>query len=642
MQAGMSGFASSHFYMVTMNKEFETSPKASRTAFADGPRLLADIGATHARFALETAPGTFQSVQVLNCDDYAGIESLLHAYLGSHPDLKLNHAALAIANPIDGDQVKMTNRDWSFSIEAVRRALNFHTLLIVNDFTALAMSLPGLSASDRMQVGGGTPVSNAVIGLLGPGTGLGVSGLIPTADGFVTLGSEGGHVNFAPGDEREMAILQYAWKEWPHVSAERLISGPGLELIYRALAQRNQLLVAARSAQDILRSALEHRDALSLETLECFCGMLGGISANLAVTLGAFGGIFIGGGIVPRMGEWFASSSFRARFEAKGRFSSYLARIPTYVIITPNPAFKGVAAILSEHLRGRTGANTLMDRIQHLQVDLTPAEQRVAALVLEQPRSMLNEPITEIARLAEVSQPTVIRFCRSLGFQGLADFKLKFASSLTGTIPVRHSQVRMSDSTHDLSAKVIDNTVSAILKFRDQLDVQSLDRAILLLRKAKRVEFYAMGNSRVVALDGQHKFFRFRIPTSSYGDSHLFTLAAELLQPGDVVIAISNSGKLPELLEAVDAARAAGADVIAITTSQSPLSKKASICLAVDHAEDSTTFLSMISRILQLLVIDILSVGISVDAQNAELIGERKRGELDSDGRRLLISHLDS
>lgn len=625
-----------------MNNESETTPKNSRTAFADGPRLLADIGATHARFALETAPGAFQSVQVLKCDDYAGIEPLLHAYLDSHPGLKLNHAAFAIANPIDGDQVKMTNRDWAFSIEAVRRELNFHTLLIVNDFTALAMSLPGLSASDRMQVGGGTPVSNAVIGLLGPGTGLGVSGLIPTADGFVTLGSEGGHVNFAPGDEREMAILQFAWKEWPHVSAERLISGPGLELIYRALAQRNQVVVAARSAQDILCSALEHSDALSLEALECFCGMLGGISANLAVTLGAFGGIFIGGGIVPRMGEWFAKSPFRARFEAKGRFSGYLARIPTYVITTPNPAFKGVAAILSEHLRGRTGANTLMDRIQHLQVDLTPAEQRVAALVLEQPRSMLNEPITEIARLAEVSQPTVIRFCRSLGFQGLADFKLKFASSLTGTIPVRHSQVRITDSTHDLSAKVIDNTVSAILKFRDQLDVQSLDRAILLLRKAKRVEFYAMGNSRVVALDGQHKFFRFRIPTSSYGDSHLFTLAAELLQPGDVVIAISNSGKLPELLDAVDAARAAGADVIAITTSQSPLSKKASICLAVDHAEDSTTFLSMISRILQLLVIDILSVGISVDAQNAELIGERKKGELDSDGRRLLISHLDS
>ena len=146
-----------------------------------------------------------------------------------------------------------------------------------------------------------------------------------------------------------------------------------------------------------------------------------------------------------------------------------------------------------------------------------------------------------------------------------------------------------------------------------------------------------------MALDGQHKFFRFRIPTSSYGDSHLFGLAAELLQPGDVVIAISNSGKLPDLLDAVDAARAAGADVIAITSSNSPLAKKASVCLAVDHTEDSTTFLSMISRILQLLLIDILSVGISLDAQNAELVLERKASQgAEAESRRLLISHLDS
>jgi glucokinase len=200
---------------------------------------------------------------------------------------------------------------------------------------------------------------------------------------------------------------------------------------------------------------------------------------------------------------------------------------------------------------------------------------------------------------------------------------------------VRHSQVRMSDSTHDLSAKVIDNTVSAILKFRDQLDVNSIDRAIEILSRANKVEFYAMGNSRVVALDGQHKFFRFRIPTSSYGDSHLFTLSAELLRPGDVVIAISTTGQLPELLSAVDKARAGGADVIAITSSKSALAKKATVCLAVDHSEDSTTFLSMISRILQLLLIDIMAVGISLGAHGEAL------GEGDADQRRMLISHLD-
>ena len=609
--------------------------KFARTAFADGARLLADIGATHARLALQTAPGVFRSVRVLKCDDFEGIVALLQFYLADHEET-LQHAALAVANPINGDQVRMTNRAWEFSTDAVRRELGLQTLLIVNDFTALAMAIPGLGPDDLMKVGGGTAAGNAVVGVLGPGTGLGVSGVIPTADGFVTLGSEGGHVNFAPADEREFAILQFAWQEWPHVSNERLVSGPGMEIIYRALAHRNGVKVPVRTSPDIISGALEDKDPLCLEVLDCFCGMLGGAAANLAVTLGAFGGIFIGGGIVPRMGDWFSQSQFRARFEAKGRFSSYLAEIPTFVITTPNPAFHGVATILSEHLRGRSGANTLMERIGHLQHELTPAEQRVATLVLEHPRLVLNEPIAGIAKLAEVSQPTVIRFCRSLGFLGLADFKLKFASSLTGAIPVRHSQVRTGDSTHDVSAKVIDNTVSAILRFRDQLDVRSIDRAIELLTHANRVEFYAMGNSRVVALDGQHKFFRFRIPTASYGDSHLFALAAELLKPGDVVVAISNSGRLPELLTAVDAARAAGADVIAITSSGSPLAKKASVCLAVDHAEDSTSFLSMISRILQLLLIDILSVGISLDGAAAD------GGELEADQRRMLISHLGS
>src|SRR5450830_464407 len=621
-------------------KQLEVDQKLSRTAFADGPRLLADIGATHARFALQTGPGEYQAVRVLQCDDFTGIVPLLRSYLADHPDINLNHGALALANPVSGDYIRMTNRDWEFSTDEVRRALGLHTLLVVNDFTALAMSLPGLKPADLMQIGGGTPANNSVIGLLGPGTGLGVSGVIPTVDGFVTLGSEGGHTNFAPSDEREYSILQYACQTWSHVSTERLISGPGMEIIYRAIAKRNGRQVRDLTSQEIMAGALTDKDPLCLEVLECFCAMLGGATANLAVTLGAFGGMFIGGGIVPRMGEWFAASPFRSRFEAKGRFTSYLSEIPTYVITTPNPAFYGVATILSEHLRGRSGANTLMERVLHLQHELTPAEQRVAALVLEQPRLVLNEPIADIARLAEVSQPTVIRFCRSLGFLGLADFKLKFASSLTGARPVRHSQVRVSDSTHDLSAKVIDNTVSAILKFRDQLDVHSLDRAIALVSKAKKVEFYAMGNSRVVGLDGQHKFFRFRIPTASYGDSHLLSLAAELLQPGDVVIAISNSGKLPELLEAVDTARAAGADVIAITTSQSPLAKKASVCLAVDHSEDSTTFLSMISHILQLLLIDILTVGISLDESNKALVLERKGSA--PDRARMLISHLDS
>ena len=579
-----------------------------------------------------------ESIRSYAVDDFPSLADAARHHLeetGARP----GSAVLAVAGRVEREQARMTNHPWVVSAERVRDALDLESVLLVNDFVAQSAAVRLLREADLAPIGapariatdGDEPRTYAV---LGPGTGLGVSGVIPTADGFITLGSEGGHVNFAPGDEREFAILQTAWKEWQHVSNERLISGPGMEIIHRALAGRNGVVAPARKAAEIVNSALDEQDPLCLETLECFCGMLGAAAANLAVTLGAFGGIFIGGGIVPRMGEWFAGSPFRARFEAKGRFSNYLADIPTYVITTPNPALHGVATILAEHLRGRSGANTLMERVQNLRHSLSPAEQRVAALVIEQPRLVLNEPIAEIARLADVSQPTVIRFCRSLGFQGLAEFKQKFASSLTGAIPVRHSQVRTSDSTHDLSAKVIDNTVSAILRFRDQLDVRSLDRAIELVSRARRVEFFAMGNSRAVALDGQHKFFRFRIPTSLYGDSHLFKLAAELLQPGDVVIAVSNSGSIAELLEAVDIARRAGADVIVISNSQSPLARKATVCLAVDHAEDSTSFLSMISRILQLLLIDILAVGISVDGQHGETEG--------ADPRRLLISHLDS
>ncbi len=168
------------------------SQQMNGAGFSGGPRLLADIGATHARFTLETSPGVFEAVKVFKCDEYAGIIDLLRAYLGQHQAKRVHHAAFALANPIDGDYVRMTNRAWEFSIEDVRREFGLYTLLIVNDFTALAMSLPGLQPEDLMQVGGGKPVAKSVIGVLGPGTGLGVSGLIPTSDGFVTLGSEGG------------------------------------------------------------------------------------------------------------------------------------------------------------------------------------------------------------------------------------------------------------------------------------------------------------------------------------------------------------------------------------------------------------------------------------------------------------------
>lgn len=585
---------------------------AAAVPHTDGPRLLADVGATFARFAIETAPGEFERIEVFSTADFSGLEQIVQAYCSRVKVGGFNHAAIAIANPIDGDHVRMTNRDWSFSIEETRRALDLTTLLVVNDFTALAMAIPKLAPEHRMQIGTGVPRENAVIGLIGPGTGLGISGLIPTEDRWITLGSEGGHASFAPGDERELYVLQYLWHRFPHVSAERLVSGPGIELCYEALAARAGVTAQPLRTPAIVDAALAGTDPVCVETIECFCAMLGTVAADVALTLGAFGGIYIGGGIVPRMGELFRNSAFRQRFEAKGRFSDYLAQVPSYLITAPYPTFLGVSAILSETLRGKDGEAPLIETVRAARPRLSRAEQQVADLVISRPRSALADPVAEIARQAAVSQPTVIRFCRSLGFQGLSDFKLKLASGLTGTVPVRHSQVRHGDTAPDISAKVLDNTVSAILHLRDNLNTAAVAQAIDLLRNARRIELYGIGNSGVVAQDGQHKFFRFRIPTAAYPDPYIQQMAAQLLGPEDVVVAVSSSGRLPGLLAAVDAATAAGAKVIAITASQSPLARKASLCIAVDHSEGSANFIAMISRILHLLVIDVLAVGVAL------------------------------
>lgn len=589
----------------------------SRGKYAEGPRLLADVGATSARLALEVAPGQFERIEVLDCEEHSSLEDAVRSYLRRVAVRGVSHAAIAIANPIDGDRVQMINRDWAFSIEAMRESLELSTLLVVNDFTALAMALPHISVADRIQIGGGAPHPNSVIGLLGPGTGLGVSGLIPTEDRWITLGSEGGHVGFSPADEREMAVLRYAWGKYPHVSAERLLSGPGLELCHEAIATWMGHKPEPIGAAEVMERSLAQSDPVCVETMDCFCAMLGTVAADLALTLGAMGGIFIGGGIMPRLGERLAETPFRRRFESKGRFSDYLARIPTYVIAAPYPAFLGVSAILSETLRGRADESHLIDQVRRMRLQLSRAELRVADLVIARPRSVLNDPVGEIARAADVSQPTVIRFCRSMGFQGLSDFKLRLASGLTGTVPVQHSEVKHGDSVPEIAAKVLNNTVSAILRFRDNLNVAAIERATELLRNARRIELFGMGNSAVVAQDGQHKFFRFRIPTSAFPDPGVQLMAASLLGPGDVVVAISGAGRYPEILAAADAALSGGAQVIAITASQSPLARKATVCIPVDHDEDSPDFIAMISRILHLLVIDVLAV--SVALQRADL-----------------------
>ena len=235
-----------------MSSTPHTQRDAQPNDYLDGPRLLADVGGTNARFALERAPGQIDTIIVLRCADYEEFADACEAYLAQAGNPPVRHAAIDIANPVDGDEVKMTNHKWQFSIEATRRRLNFDTLLVVNDFTALAMALPHLEQSHVQQIGGGKARPGGVIGLVGAGTGLGVGGLIPTEGRWIALGSEGGHVAFSPMDEREVAILDYCWKTWPHVSAERLVSGPGIEMIYKALAAYRKQNPAAIGTPDIV------------------------------------------------------------------------------------------------------------------------------------------------------------------------------------------------------------------------------------------------------------------------------------------------------------------------------------------------------------------------------------------------------
>src|SRR5450830_1773220 len=217
----------------------------SSNTFMDGPRLLADIGGTNARFALERAPGQIDTIQTLRCADYPEFSQAVKAYLATNEHPAIHHAAIAIANPVQGDQIKMTNHHWAFSIEQTRRLLGLDNLLVVNDFTALSMALPHLEQSHCIQIGGGAALAGGVIGLVGAGTGLGVGGLIPSEGRWIALGSEGGHASFSPSNEREAAILRYFWRNYTHVSAERLISGPGLEMIYSALCDIDQVAHAA-------------------------------------------------------------------------------------------------------------------------------------------------------------------------------------------------------------------------------------------------------------------------------------------------------------------------------------------------------------------------------------------------------------
>jgi glucokinase len=309
--------------------------------------LVGDVGATNSRLALVEPDGTFSQIHVFACDEYAGLAEMIEAYFSSKARPQIPpRAVLAVASPISGDEVSFTNLPWTFSIEDLRRRFGFAHLRVINDFVANALALPHLSADDRLLIGGGAAVAGAPMVVIGPGSGLGVSALTFSDGRAVPIQGEGGHVTMAAADAREAAVLDLMRARFDHVSAERVLSGPGLINLYAALCELSGEPVAELGAAQITDVRTGEAHPRAREATAMFCAMLGTIAGNLALTLGARGGIYIAGGIVPRLGAPFAQSDFRARFEAKGRFRDYLAAIPTYVITRPFPALLGAAKLL--------------------------------------------------------------------------------------------------------------------------------------------------------------------------------------------------------------------------------------------------------------------------------------------------------
>lgn len=306
-------------------------------------RLIGDIGGTNARFAI-AQDGRFDHLRILHTGDHPTLAQAARAYLAElPPSLRPNVAALAVAGPVGGDHVALTNQNWSFSVVATGREIGLAELLMLNDFAAASMAVPFLGAADLMPIGGGSPVAGGPIAMVGPGTGLGMAALIRASDSWLQLPSEGGHATMPATSEEEGRILDLLRSWHGHVSAERVLSGQGLMHLYEAVCHLAEAPVRSREPADVTAAALAGTDPLAGHALNLFCAMLGTVAGNLALTLCATGGTYLAGGILPRFKERLAASEFRFRFEAKGRLAPYLEAIPTWLVLHEYPALLGLA-----------------------------------------------------------------------------------------------------------------------------------------------------------------------------------------------------------------------------------------------------------------------------------------------------------
>lgn len=316
------------------------------------PSIVADIGGTNARFALvtgsENGQFTIENIQILNGAEFEGFADAMSAYIDTLGSLKPFSACVAIAGPIAGDSVKMTNLSWSFTQSGIRKTFGFEKFAAINDFAALAVATSALNENDLIKVKSGARNPEGNKAILGPGTGLGVAGLAYTETGWLPIPSEGGHVNLAPATPLECEVLKVAMATHGHVSAETFISGPGLVNLYRALCTVNGIQARDLEPKDITADAEAAKDQNCVYALSLFCSFLGTVSGNLALTYGASGGVYLAGGILPRIIDFLKDSDFRERFTHKGVMSHYVEDIPADIIAHPQTAFLGAATWLAQ------------------------------------------------------------------------------------------------------------------------------------------------------------------------------------------------------------------------------------------------------------------------------------------------------
>ncbi|MBC7531744.1 MAG: glucokinase [Oligoflexus sp.] len=313
--------------------------------------LVADIGGTNARIGLVTGEGNeIYGIEQFSNRDFPSLKDVIANFLAKVQCAVLpKRACFAVASPVLGDRICFTNNSWSFSIEGLKGELGLDYLHVMNDFEAVARSLPFLGPGELKKIGGGAVAPHKALAVLGPGTGLGMAALLPALPKAMPLPSEGGHAAFYPGTAAEEIVFRFLREQNGFVSNEDVLSGMGLCNIYSALAlaagRVHESMQLQLQAADISERALNGGDSICREALSCFCGVLGAVAGDYALQVGAQGGVFIAGGIVSRFVSFLEQSTFRQRFEAKGRMSSYVTVIPTYVIMGTQPGLIGAASI---------------------------------------------------------------------------------------------------------------------------------------------------------------------------------------------------------------------------------------------------------------------------------------------------------